>query len=269
MWPDANVGVATGDGLVVLDVDPRHNGDATLDVLEEEHGEIITLTSRTGGGGLHMFLDGELPARNGFLPGLDLKADGGLVVAVPSLHTSGRKYEWIDPNDDLREVPPWLRELLTKASSNGTGSAARVGHAIPNGERDSTLTSLASSMRRRGMQEPAILAALVETNRLQCRPPLSEEQVEKIAKSIGNKPAEPLGRPVYEGPATPLAETLAVFRKWLHLTNETPVLTVLGVVAANRLAGDPVWLGLVAPPSSCKTEILNSLGLLADVRAVA
>ena len=38
-----------------------------------------------------------------------------------------------------------------------------------------------------------------------------------------------------------------------------PVYAMLGTVAANLLPGDPVWLGLVAPPSSAKTELLNAL----------
>lgn len=112
---DANIGIATGRGLCVLDVDPRHGGDASLRELEHEHGEILTLTARTGGGGMHLYLAGELPQRVGFRPGLDLKAAGGYVIAPPSLHDSGRRYEWIAP-DDLpqtpQSVPAWLAEII-------------------------------------------------------------------------------------------------------------------------------------------------------------
>jgi len=60
-------------------------------------------------------------------------------------------------------------------------------------------------------------------------------------------------------------ETLAVFKHWLALPNHTPVLAVLGAVAANLLPGDPVWLGVIGPPSSAKTELLNSTSLLPNV----
>jgi hypothetical protein len=60
-------------------------------------------------------------------------------------------------------------------------------------------------------------------------------------------------------------QTLAVFDKWLLLTGKTPIYAVLGTVAANLLPGDPVWLGVVAPPSSAKTEILNSISALPNV----
>jgi hypothetical protein len=62
-----------------------------------------------------------------------------------------------------------------------------------------------------------------------------------------------------------IEETLEVFERWLILPNLTPVYAVLGTVAANLLPGDPIWLGVIGPPSSAKTEILNSISLLPHV----
>ena len=97
---------------MVLDIDPRHGGDEPITELEELHGEFVTLAARTGGGGYHLYLDGDLPARTGLRAGLDLKAAGGFVVAPPSLHASGRFYEWLDPGEGVRVVPQWLGELI-------------------------------------------------------------------------------------------------------------------------------------------------------------
>src|SRR5262249_8580149 len=66
-------------------------------------------------------------------------------------------------------------------------------------------------------------------------------------------------------PQSPIEECLDTFKRWLLLPDMSPVLAVLGAVAANLLPGDPVWLGLVAPPSSAKTEILNSLTSLPNI----
>jgi hypothetical protein len=70
--------------------------------------------------------------------------------------------------------------------------------------------------------------------------------------------------PQHYSPCT-INETLAVFERWLILPNKTPVYAVLGTVAANLLPGDPVWLGVIGPPSSAKTEILNSISMLPNV----
>jgi DNA-binding transcriptional ArsR family regulator len=63
----------------------------------------------------------------------------------------------------------------------------------------------------------------------------------------------------------PIDEVIEVFGRWLILKDPTPLYAVFGAVAANLLEGDPVWLGLIAPPSSAKTEILNSLSELPHV----
>ncbi len=99
-WPQANVAIVTGrrSGLVVVDVDPRHGGDASLAGYEAAHGALpATVESLTGGGGRHLYFahpGGATPNRVGMLPGVDVRGDGGCVVAPPSVHPSGRAYAW-------------------------------------------------------------------------------------------------------------------------------------------------------------------------------
>jgi hypothetical protein len=90
-----------------------------------------------------------------------------------------------------------------------------------------------------------------------------ENRRQKLRGGDDKSSKDGFGAPALE-PWT-LAQTLAVFDHWLLLTNNTPVLATLGAVAANYLPGDPVWLGLIGPPSSAKTEILNSTALLPHV----
>jgi hypothetical protein len=115
-WPDANIGIATGS-FVVIDVDPRNGGHLTFDDLETEHGKFPpTVESLTGGGGRHLFYQapgGTLRCGTEALgPGVDIKAVGGYIVAPPSLHASGRRYEWeasSHPDDiPLAALPEWI-----------------------------------------------------------------------------------------------------------------------------------------------------------------
>jgi hypothetical protein len=75
--------------------------------------------------------------------------------------------------------------------------------------------------------------------------------------------------PAVGASSSPIEDTLETFERWLILPNRTPVYAMLGTVAANLLPGDPVWLGLVAPPSSAKTELLNSISKLPFVVSVS
>jgi hypothetical protein len=118
--PFANIGInAERSGLLILDVDPRNGGDATLAGLEKKHGDLpATYEVRTGGGGQHFYFK-YLPAVKSkpVGSGLDIKSKGGYVVAPPSSHHSGRSYEALhlgDPRGFILEPPPWLVDLCTK-----------------------------------------------------------------------------------------------------------------------------------------------------------
>lgn len=137
-WPDAGVAIATGrgSGLVVLDVDPRNGGDETLGELVAKHGPLPeTVSSITGSGGAHYLF--KYPSgvdrvkSRAVGAGLDCKADGGYVVAAPSLHASGRTYHWEvanQPGDvEVAELPAWLLELVAERDVQGTLPTAPAG----------------------------------------------------------------------------------------------------------------------------------------------
>jgi hypothetical protein len=194
--PDASVGIRCGSasGLVVLDVDPAHGGEDSLRDLEAKHGPLpATLEAATGGGGLHLFFRHPgRPVRNsaGTLgKGLDLRGDGGYVVAPPSIHPSGKRYAWLGAGR-LEAAPEWILEPPAK---NRHRPAAAIPETISDGQRNATLFSLAGSMRNRGMTVDEIEVALTAVNE-RCDPPLPADEVRRMAESAGRyAPAVGLG----------------------------------------------------------------------------
>lgn len=111
-----NIGIATGaaSGVWVLDIDGR-TGAFALDGLELEHEPLpATLVALTGGGGKHYYFAHVPGLRNraGVVRGIDVRADGGYVVAPPSLHPSGEVYRWDEGTSGIGEAPAWLLELV-------------------------------------------------------------------------------------------------------------------------------------------------------------
>jgi hypothetical protein len=191
-WPQANVGICTGrqSGIFVLDVDP--DGFATLQRLQEEHGLLPeTVEAITGRGGSHLLFahPGEpMEIKNSVKelgPGLDVRGDGGYVIAAPSLHVSGQHYAWKDGHSpkelEPAQAPDWLIPLIIKHKRRQEREAP--GERIPKGARNKTLFKNACAMRRRGLSCDAILAALRIENAQRCDPPLPEDDLEKIAAS--------------------------------------------------------------------------------------
>jgi Bifunctional DNA primase/polymerase, N-terminal/Primase C terminal 1 (PriCT-1) len=228
-WPEAGVAIRTGreSNLVVLDVD-GDDGAESLRRLECERDELPrTASVKTPSGGEHFYFrhpGGEIRNSAGKLgPGLDVRGDGGYVVAPP---TPG--YE-PDEEAPIAELPEWLRELMRAVPRQ----ASPASEAIPAGERNATLASLAGSMRRRAMDADAIAAALKVENAKRCRPPLPEAEVEHIAASIAR----------YE-PAAKQEQPARSFEvKWTD--EKVPKLVLPDVPQPDDLAGLAAWLTCV------------------------
>ncbi|MFY9532267.1 MAG: bifunctional DNA primase/polymerase [Candidatus Acidiferrales bacterium] len=189
--PQANIGIATGAGcgIVVLDVDSRHGGPKSLRKLETKHGPLPTGPRvQSGGGGTHYFFahpGSPIKSKTGPFPGIDVRGDGAYIVGAGSIHASGERYLWEHGKTPsklpLPPLPGWLSKQLAKEQPPQREPV----DAIRDGQRNSTLTSFAGTMRRRGMTPEAIELALLEENRLRCAPPLEDTEVRGIASSIG------------------------------------------------------------------------------------
>ncbi len=150
-WLWSGVGIVTGalSGILVLDVDGPE-GEEEL----KKYGHPITPMVRTARGGLHLYFkhpDAEVRTGIRVAPGLDVKANGGYVVAPPSIGPTGEAYKWIVGPDDAEsaEVPDWLMHIIERPRRNG--AASPVGERIPSGLRNRelprpTLQTIAASV---------------------------------------------------------------------------------------------------------------------------
>ena len=212
-WPDANIGIATGaasGGLVVIDADVNedagYDGTDSLREYAAEHGSFPeTCRSITGRGGYHDFYrtTETLHNRAVVLDGVDVRADGGYIVAPPSIHPNGKRYAWeIDPED--AEIAEATEEILDLCRSHkpGTGNpeAAKEDHPAPimPGTRNDTIYRLACSLQAKGLTDEAIRAAVIAENEARCIPPMGEAEIARIIANAVRQPkgtARPQKRP--------------------------------------------------------------------------
>lgn len=214
-FPDATILCATGPSkLVVIDADVYKDGgvEAFKTIFTQEHPMPRTPVALTPRGGVQVFFRAPegvtIRSSQGIAaPTVDIRARGGLVVLPPS---QGRKWDGDDYDIDRRKIaplPPFLVQLLAEKEQKPSPVPVAVPGVIPEGQRHSTMVSLAGSMQRRGMSFDAIFAALKAENAERCRPPLDESELQTIAHSMSRYPPEPergkTGRPrtvVYSDP---------------------------------------------------------------------
>ena len=199
--PRFNVGIATGgmsNGLLVIDLDvddaKDEDGYLTLRSWELEHGDLPeTVTAVTGRGGLHMLyrVDEPIACSVNSELGVDIRCEGGYFVAPPSLHPNGSRYEWENDPADYKlakadaNVLSFVRHVQPERLTRG--AKFELPAQIAAGDRNDTLMRFAASMQARGEDDVFILAALEAANKLRCKPPMGERELQKIVESVTSR----------------------------------------------------------------------------------
>ena len=193
-WPDANIAIRT-DGYVVIDIDI--DDSSWLGDQDDRWTDLATAPSaRTPRGGRHLWFRSPpgktyRNTQKRLAMSVDTRAIGGYVLVPPS-QVGGVNYQWMPgfeltiPPDQLPLPPIWLilqldRIAVTPIVVSGT---AGDGRRIAQGERDGTLASYAGTMRRVGMTQKEIAAALHQINADRCDPPVNQCDIERISKSV-------------------------------------------------------------------------------------
>lgn len=196
-WPDANIGVRTGQesGIFVVDVDVKKaDGLHAWTELLDMNGPVETLTAITGSGGQHWVftLPPNTSIRNGtnkLGPGIDIRGDGGYIVVWPSVHESGNTYEWehtVPPSSP----PQWLVTLCETANRQAAISKAEfdpwVTEALANGAtegtRNHTAIRLAGYFTSKGLPRDVVLE-LLQPFAEKCDPPFQIPELLQVVDS--------------------------------------------------------------------------------------
>lgn len=191
--PDANIGIATGKkaGFVVIDIDKNKSGYESFSSLCEDlrsfpMSDPETQYIITGTGGMHIYFRYQEGIRNKqeFRPGLDVRGEGGYVLAPPSVHPdTGQPYEGTVDFKRLTYMPPQLASLLITPEPVLAPAKRESEAVLQAGGRHKYLMQVVGSMRRRGLSDEAILAAIKEENDLQCDPPLPLKDLERMIET--------------------------------------------------------------------------------------
>jgi hypothetical protein len=174
-YPDANAAIATGkiSGIVVIDVDGKQ-GARTLAELESKYGPLPqTLTAITGRGKhlyYHYPAEQDIRTSKKLGSGIDLKSDGGYVVAPPSVHPDGTIYKWLKESAEIAALPVWVISKLTETTDP----------KITAGQRHDAVKKFACELANAGKEEKELRQAVALFNRERCNPPKPDAEVKDI-----------------------------------------------------------------------------------------
>lgn len=185
--PNYNIGIATGEGVLVVDIDVKHEAKGLESIKEYGVGLPDTARVKTPSGGYHLYyyIEGDFKNRVNIYPGIDIRANNGYVVAPPS-QIDGRCYEW-DNNDPVVQADGFVYGFLSGPVGPKSDTPLHMEDEIIQGQRNDMLFKLASSLQSKGLADKAILNALWQENKAKCDPPLTKEEVKAIYQSVTDR----------------------------------------------------------------------------------
>ncbi len=281
--PQKNVGIATGvvSGISVVDVDPDSGGEESLRELVQKYGlDINTVTVSTPRGGKHFFYKDNLGAKSqaGVLPGVDIRGNGGYIVAAPSLHPNGKKYYFEDVDflnwtkeDFEKRLKEFPHDILKQIKGSQNKIVISSDGKVNQGYRFEFLRSQAGKFKRSGISKENAKETLYRENIERCNPPKTNEEVDKLIEGIFNLSDK---NPLLTSPHTDLgnAERIVYFTdgklkfaskigKWFwydgkRFSEDDGTLTIQSAKAMVRHSQE---LAADIPDNSIKTKLMEHL----------
>ena len=196
-WPEANIGIVTGkiSGIVVVDVDSEAGQEALNSYIPDS---LIVPSSNTPRGGMHLYFKHPGHAvgnATGILPGVDVRGNGGYVIAPPGRGANGKSYTWLEGlsifDTSPVEMPDELLNLVRRCKdlsenvkdlSENVTEPKDIKLSFIEGNRNDTMFHIALTLAKGGMLFDSICILLLQIA-CQCKPPYPENEIPAIAKS--------------------------------------------------------------------------------------
>ncbi len=230
----ANIGIATGaasGGVIVIDVDVDEakgkDGIPTLRAWQDERGQLPpTLSATTGRGGLHLYYRSAKRRKNTTNgdKSVDIRADGGYVVAPPSIHDNGNAYAWDVPFDAdmIAEADANTLAFVDSLYPDKRGKGRRrIPEHVESGERNKAMISFVGKMQQMGASDEMIEEYATEFNATRMSEPLDDDE---LARTVDSGLSYEKG-PTFGAPGSPFKgiemvprnekEWSRVFARWL------------------------------------------------------
>ena len=259
--PDMNIAIAAGavsGDIVIIDIDldpdSEKDGYETLREWEKEHGELPeTVQALTPRGGCHMFYrvphGTTFPNTKNEDLAVDVRSDGGYIVAPPSVHPNGGTYQWEhDPSeyavaDADANVLAFIEHVQYGVSSK-SGKPFDLPEVIYKGARDDTLFKYACSLQAQGYQDHEIFTLVHAVNAQRCKPPLENRLVDaKVNSALNYEKGKPHGAQEIDQEEEE-DDGLPQFRKGRHFCHDVMGDYLIGECGACTIEGAPAcWVG--------------------------
>ena len=249
-YPTAGMGILTGatSGVLVLDVDPRNGGVESLNAMltsgELSESDLKGPQVRTQSGGSHSWFAypkgfGPFPNVQGIRPGIDLKGDGGFVMAPPStVPGTNRRWEWgMELDGELPDAPETLLTLWT-ANVRSTGSGlsenelAELMQPQAEGKRTDALVRLVGHFVAKG-ESKSMIMSIAKTWNAQNEPPIEDRELEQQVSGMLKRWSLPKQAP-------PLEEIVATIKALPEEERFEALVTALEGISLNN-AQQVIW----------------------------
>ena len=180
--PSYNIGLKTGNGLVVIDVDCK-NGKNGMEQLKPFLATFPkTKVAKTCNDGYHLYYKVDREVRNSIalMEGIDVRGDGGYVLAPPSV-VDDKSYAWVN-NLPIAEANDAVYDFLSK-TKNDTTKPLDDCCLIQEGKRNDYLFKMACYLQKKGFHDESIRLCITKENEKRCYPSLEMKEVNNICSS--------------------------------------------------------------------------------------